>query len=204
MLKNFKHNYLKFDIVSLNENYNLVLGYYKIKELFDFNKDNQKIDLCVVDKNGKIVHYDTCNMIENTTSVLKIITNMFDQNKQFLIAEFDLSMGLFTKKDFYSVYSKQKPSVITEKYQICQAFFECVLANNPLLFASYLSDNLKDKIDGNNIHLMFENFVKVDTEFLLNQNEVNLIKKIKDNFYESKTYKIEFTGNKISNIVSVE
>lgn len=203
-LSNFTHNYFKLDIEKLNENYFLIKGFYKLRENEEQNLYNQKIDIAIYDdKIQAIIHQDSCNKIEIEANILKVISLMFDQNKQALICEFYVNENSFTKKDFYSSYTKQKPSRLNKKYQINQAFFECILSHNYNLLASYLTDDLKGKINDKNLHLMFNNFLKVDTEFLTNLDEVNLITKVSNNIYDSTTYKIEYIQNKISNIISI-
>lgn len=204
LLKNFNRNYYKFDIIELNSRYSIIKGFFKLTETIDYDAYNQKINIAIFDKSTKsIIHFDSCNKVEITKDTLKIISLMFDQNKQALISEFNISNNDFSKKDFYSVYTNKKPSNLTKKYQISKAFFECILSNNIQLITSYLTDDLKSIIKNKNLHLMFDNFVKVDNEFLQNIDEVNLICKVSENIYKATTYKIEYIQNKISNIVSI-
>ena len=203
-IPNFINNYYNIEIENINENYNLIKGFFKPNENLPISKENKKISICIYSiSENKIVYYDTCNKVENKYGSLKIISLMNDQNKQALICEFNTNNGSFIKKEFYSSYTKKAPMKLTKKYQISQAFFECILSDNKNLLATYLNEDLKEKVKNKDLHLMFDKFVKVDNEFLQNIDEVNLIIKIDKNIYEAITYKIEYIGNKISNIISI-
>ncbi|MBQ7307552.1 MAG: hypothetical protein IJW82_03395 [Clostridia bacterium] len=204
LLDNFKQNYYKLSTLKLNENFYLIKGFYKLCENKSNNRLNQKISIAIYDKvNKKIVHKDNCHKVEYEKNLLKLTSLMFDQNKQALSSEFLVSDNQLTKNDFYSSYTKQRPETLNKKYQIGKAFFECILSNNKNLLATYLTDDLKGKIKDQNLHLMFNNFIKVDNEFLTNLDEINLLTHHSDNIYEATTYKIEFINGKISNIVSI-
>ena len=203
-LKSFSKNYFKFDCEELNKNYMLIKGFFYLNENKPDSHLNQKISVAVLDMvNSQVIHSDICNKTEVKDGVLKIITLLYDQNSQALISEFNVAGSSFLKNDFYSVYTNKTTKKLHHNFQIARAFFECIQADNKKLIASYLSDDINQKINNKDLHLMFNNFVKIDNEFLTSTNYINIISKVSDNFYEAQTYNVQFSGGKITNIVSV-
>lgn len=199
-LNNLNNNYYDFNLEELNSNFLLIYGKHKVNETLNISFDNEKLDYCIYSKtSNSIVHFDSCNFYKKENNKISFYTKLYDQHKHILVVEYNISTS-FSFDDYYSLYSLGKPLTLEKDHLIITAFFECILAENSNLCKYYLQDDLQEKISNINLRAMFNNFVKVDNLFLKNTNEINLIIKKDENFYEAKKYFIDINNGKISNI----
>ena len=155
--------------------------------------------LLVFDRLGNIIFEIYDSEIEITKNQITVMHKLYDISQHGYVVKYTLSDSVIKKTDEYCVYLNNSPIYSQNKHSICMAFLEAINVKNLKLARFYLSYELNDCLNDNQLLNFFGEYEEFEPNFLNDFDNSTFF------YYKNdvcKVFKFSVKENKITDITS--